>query len=235
MRRLTTGLDLAFVHDGAAFVTVERHGEGVSAWLEVVDLDLRIPTPANRFRPSELTDEWADRCVASGVRHVCSDVHYLETLREATMDRGIVLHNAPAGPTRLDAFIYLRHLTRSPRVEASEGGGINGPCLPAMSSLVYDPTRQAAPKAAQSSPLGRRLALAPGLRYAAELREQLGQIRQTATAGGQISITAARTGAGHADLPFALLAAVALDRRLYGPIGITAPEPRAHRGGWTTP
>lgn len=234
MRRLSIGLDLAFVHDGAAFVAVERHGDGASSWLEVVALDLRLPTPSNRLRPSALADEWMDRVVAMGGTHVSSDVHYLETLRESTLDRGLVLHNAPAGPTRLEAFIYLRHLTRSPRVELATAAAA-GPCLPVMSALVYDSNRQAPASAAQSSLGGRRLALAPGLPFAAELREQMGQIRQTATAGGNISITAARTGSGHADLPFALVAAVALDRKLHGPIGLTLSAPRTHRGGWVSP
>lgn len=229
------GIDLAFVNDFAALTIVRRHGRGPSAWLEVVYQDLRKPTPTNRIKPSELAREWCKKCVEWGVTHITADAHYLETMREAATEFGLVLHNAASGDSRNDAFIYLRHLTRCERVDAAAEVAPS-PCLPIMSALVYNPMRQAPEAAAQTSPRLRRLALADMLPFAAELRDHMKSIRQTATTGGNLSINAPRkSGQGHADLAFSLVAVADLDRKMNGPIGIAASTPRAHRGGWASP
>ena len=54
--------------------------------------------------------------------------------------------------------------------------------------------------------------------------------------GGGVGIQAPRTdGAGHADLAFALVAAVAIDAKLHGLIGDAQATVRTHRGAWTAP
>lgn len=69
-----------------------------------------------------------------------------------------------------------------------------------------------------------------------EIADHMRKIRATARDGGGMSITAARgDSTGHADLAFALAAAVYLDSRLHGVIGNAITEVKTHRGAWSAP
>ena len=184
-RKLVAGVDLAFTADGCALVILERHHDR----LVTIEHDFRLPKPNEPLDPIAVTNEYLDRVSRIGCKHVIADVHYIELLRKAANDRGVTLHNAPAGDARIQSWVTTRHYTRE-------------------KSIAY-------PK---------------------ESADHLRKIRSSARTGGGMTISAPRGEAsGHADLAYALAAAVWLDARLHGIIGALNTEIKTHKGAWTAP
>ena len=74
------------------------------------------------------------------------------------------------------------------------------------------------------------------VRFPRIVAEHLRKIQLVVRPGGGVGIQAPRTdGAGHADLAFALVAAVAIDARMHGLVGDAQATVRTHRGAWTAP
>ena len=108
-RKLVAGVDLAFSHDGCALVILEHHADS----LEVIDYDFRVPKPGEPLDPVGVSETYMDRLEAVGCRVVVADVHYVEVIRRAALQRGVTLLSAPNGDERLKAFVTTRHYTRS--------------------------------------------------------------------------------------------------------------------------
>lgn len=184
-RRLVAGVDLAFTHDGCALVILEHHNDRVS----VVDYDFRVPKPGEPLDPIAVAEVYLDRLEAQGCRVLVADIHYVEVMRRACLNRGVTLLSAPSGDARLNAFITTRHYTRARAIS--------------FPKMIADHLRKI------------QLAIRPG---------------------GGVSVHAPRAeGKGHADLAYALVAAVWADARLHGLIGNAETIVRTHKGAWTAP
>lgn len=84
--------------------------------------------------------------------------------------------------------------------------------------------------------LTRHLTRSRAIRFPKIVADHLRKIQLVVRPGGGIAIQAPRTdGQGHADLAFALVAAVAIDAKMHGHIGDAPAEIRAHHGAWTAP
>ncbi len=68
-----------------------------------------------------------------------------------------------------------------------------------------------------------------------EIADHMRAVRMQVRAGGAMSVFADRTNeTGHADLAFALVAAIAHDERLNGPLGMPTFRGQTFAGGWET-
>ena len=83
--------------------------------------------------------------------------------------------------------------------------------------------------------LARHLTRSRAVRFPRIVADHLRKIQLVVRPGGGIGIQAPRTdGAGHADLAFALVAAIAIDARMHGHIGDAPTRIATHRGSWST-
>lgn len=77
---------------------------------------------------------------------------------------------------------------------------------------------------------------ARAIRFPRIVGDHLRKIQMVVRPGGGFAVQAPRTdGKGHADLAFALVAAVHADSRLHGTIGAVSSEIRTHKGAWSAP
>lgn len=84
--------------------------------------------------------------------------------------------------------------------------------------------------------LARHYTRSRAIRFPRLIAEHLRKIQLVVRPGGGVSVQAPRTdGGGHADLAFALVAAVAIDARMHGLVGDAQMSVRAHRGAWMSP
>lgn len=82
----------------------------------------------------------------------------------------------------------------------------------------------------------RHLTRSRAIRFPKVIADHLRKIQLVVRPGGGIGIQAPRTdGNGHADLAFALVAAVAIDAKMHGLIGDAPAEIRTHKGAWSAP
>lgn len=100
-------------------------------------------------------------------------------------------------------------------------------------ALVNAPTGDARTRAFV---LARHYTRSRSIRFPRLIADHLRKIQLVVRPGGGIGIQAPRTdGAGHADLAYALVAALAIDARMHGTVGDAMSEVRTHRGAWVSP
>lgn len=84
--------------------------------------------------------------------------------------------------------------------------------------------------------LARHYTRARTIRFPRIVADHLRKIQLVVRPGGGIAVQAPRTdGSGHADLAYALVAALSVDARLHGHVGDTQATVRTHRGAWSAP
>lgn len=82
----------------------------------------------------------------------------------------------------------------------------------------------------------RHLTRSRAIRFPKLIADHLRKIQIVVRPGGGVAVQAPRTdGQGHADLAYALVAAVSIDAKLHGQIGDAPAQIVSHRGAWNSP
>lgn len=112
---VSVGADLAFVRDSSGCVHVERQMVGAVMKVVITHLDLQIPTPTKRLKPSEVCAKFVHEAREAGATAIVADGHYIETLREHASHPDVAMQLVEAPMTPADqsaAAVYLRDLLR---------------------------------------------------------------------------------------------------------------------------
>lgn len=114
-QRVSVGADLAFIRDSSGCVHVERQVVGATIMVVVTHIDLQIPTPTKRLKPSEVCAKFVREARDAGAMAIVADGHYIETLREHASHPDVAMQLVAAPMTPADqsaAALYMRDLFR---------------------------------------------------------------------------------------------------------------------------
>ncbi len=146
-----TGADFGFVHDSSALTILEARGS--MSTLVVAD-EVR-PTPGYPLRPSEVAKQFAQTMQRYGSRSMCTDGHYIESIREHVEPFGIRLIRSPDGQVgKLEAFLAARQLFADRRVRI--------PPLPRLVAQIKSVISRPTPGGGLSISIPRRRGMAHG-------------------------------------------------------------------------